>query len=317
MTATPLVAIVGPTGTGKTRLAVALAEAIGGALVNADSRQLRRGLHVGTCAPTAAELHGVACHLLDLADPGEEYTVADWLAAARPLIDALQSRRLHPILVGGTGLYVTALVDGYDLGTAAPDPAMRAARTRQAATPDGLAELLAELARHDPEAVTTIDARNPRRVLRALEIVEAARRPLRSARGSTPRPAALIGLDAPADVHAVWIDARCSAMFADGAILDEVAAALRRGCSAQALRGCGIGYAEALAVIAGGMATADAVRATVRRTIRYAKAQRSYFRRDPRIHWLPAEAETASLTRRALALLAAAGVEPQKAKTYR
>lgn len=317
MTTAPLIAAVGPTCTGKTRLAVALAEAVGGELLNADSRQLRRGLRVGTCKPTGAELRGVACHLLDQADPGEEYTVAHWLAAARPLVDELQSRGVRPIVVGGTGLYVTALVDGYDLGTVAPDPAVRAARTQRAATSEGLAELVAELGRHDLDALTSVDTRNPRRVLRALEIVEAGNGPLRSARQSAPRQAVLIGLDAPAEVHTGWVEARCSAMFLGGAIVDEVAGALERGCSRQALRACGIGYAEALGVLDGVTTTEDAVQTTIRRTIRYAKAQRSYFRRDARIHWLAAAEEGDALLRHALSLVAAASVEPQKAKTYR
>lgn len=313
--APPLIALVGPTCTGKTRLAVALAQALGGELVNADSRQLRRGLRVGTCAPSASDLRGVACHLLEQADPGEDYTVANWLAQARPIVDALQARGVRPIVVGGTGLYVTALVDGYDLGAVAPDPAVRAARTRRAMTAEGLAELVAELARHDPDALSGVDARNPRRVVRALEIVEAGERPLRSARGSTPRPALLLGLDAPPGVHAGWIEARCGAMFAGDALADEVSAALRRGCSPAALRGCGIGYAEALAVLDGALTTDEAVQATIRRTIRYAKAQRSYFRRDRRIQWLPAAEGPDALLRRSLALVTAATADTQKAKT--
>lgn len=315
--APPLIAIVGPTCTGKTRLAVALAREIGGELINADSRQLRRGLRVGTCAPTADDLGGVPCHLLGEAEPGEDYTVAHWLARATPIVDALQASGVPPILVGGTGLYVTALVEGYDLGTAPPDPTVRTARTLRAATEEGLAELVAELARRDPDAVSGIDTRNPRRVIRALEILESRTGSLRAARGSAPRAAVVIGLDAPSDVHAAWIERRCTAMFDSGAILDETSAAIDRGWSAATLARCGIGYEEAMAVLEGRMTGADAARATVRRTIRYAKAQRSYFRRDPGVQWLSADEQPYELLRHALRLAVAAGAGPRPAKTYR
>jgi tRNA dimethylallyltransferase len=302
--AAPLVAIVGPTCTGKTALAVALAGKLRRELINADSRQLRRGLRVGTCAPTAEELRGVPCHLLDEADPGETYTVAHWLARAAPLVDRLHAEGVLPIVVGGTGLYVTALVDGYDLGSAPPDPSLRSERTERAATAAGLEELAAELSRRDPDAVATVDTRNPRRLIRALEILDANAGPLRAARGSTPRRAAWIGLDAPGELHAEWIQRRCAAMFAGGAIVDEVSAALARGCGADALGDCGIGYAEALAVHEGRITVEEAVTATVRRTLRYARSQRSYFRRDARVQWLSAAAAPDALLRDALALIA-------------
>ncbi len=136
----PLLVIAGPTCTGKTALAVAAAQALApAAILNANSRQVRRGLRVGTCAPTAEELHAVSCELLDLCDPGEPFTVADWLMAARPCLDRLDSSGSRAIVAGGTGLYVTALVDGFDLAGGPPDPARRADRTALAATPEGFA----------------------------------------------------------------------------------------------------------------------------------------------------------------------------------
>ena len=117
-----MIVIVGPTCTGKTRLAVALARKLWPAeLLNAESRQLRRGLRAGTCAPTQEEVGEVPCHLLDLADPGQEFTVAGWLEAARRALEVVEARDAQPIVVGGTGLYVTALVEGYDFGGAPPD----------------------------------------------------------------------------------------------------------------------------------------------------------------------------------------------------
>ncbi len=139
MTRPPLV-VVGPTCTGKTSLAVAAALAMAPAeLLNADSRQVRRGLRVGTCAPEPAELRGVPCNLLDLCDPGEAFTVADWLDAARTCLERLDRAGTRAVVAGGTGLYVTALVDGFDLARVPPDPE-RASNARDlASTPEGLA----------------------------------------------------------------------------------------------------------------------------------------------------------------------------------
>jgi tRNA dimethylallyltransferase len=300
-----LVAVVGPTCTGKTSLAVAMAHRLGSAeLLNADSRQLRRGLSVGTCAPTAAELDGVPCHLLDLAEPGEPFTVADWLEAATGALRELEHRGRVPIVVGGTGLYVNALVGGFDFGHAPPDPERRAARSAVAATPAGLATLAAELRERDPAAAADIDLRNPRRVVRALEILDVRGVPLGVARRAQERPAVLIGVDADAALHERWIRDRVAGMFASGALLDETRAALRRGMTAPVLAGCGIGYAEAIDVLGGRTTSEAAAEATVRRTVRYAKAQRRFFRRDRRTHWLRRAGETpAELVDSALALL--------------
>lgn len=300
-----LIAIVGPTCTGKTRLAVALARALWPAeLVNADSRQLRRGLRAGTCAPTPDELGEVACHLLGLADPGQDFTVADWVVAARAVLDDIAAREVQPVVVGGTGLYVTALVDGYDFGGAPPDPSTRRERTRIAETPAGREQLAAELVARDPTAPDVVDVRNARRVIRALEILDARGR-LRDVRGSVPRPAVMIGTDAPRDVHETWVRARCATMFHSGAILDETRAALARGHSAAEVSACGIGYTEALAVLDGALSADDAAAATTRRTLRYARAQRAYLRRDRRITWLDASGSPPELIASALGLVAA------------
>lgn len=302
---TRLIAIVGPTCVGKTRLAVALARALWPAeLVNADSRQLRRGLRAGTCSPAPEELGDVRCHLLDLADPGSDFTVADWLVAARNVLDDMEARDAQPIVVGGTGLYVTALVDGYDFGGVPPDPATRSERTRIARTSSGREQLAAELRRRDPMAAETVDARNARRVIRALEILDVTGS-LSDARGTAPRPAVIIGLDAPRDLHEAWVRQRCAAMFASGAIFEETRATLARGHTAADVGGCGIGYTEALAVLDGALGLDDAAAATTRRTLRYAKAQRTYFRRDRRISWLDASAAPPELVASAMAAVAA------------
>jgi tRNA dimethylallyltransferase len=283
-----LLAIVGPTATGKTPLAVAVAERLAPAeLLNADSRQVIRGLRVATCTPAPEELRGVPSHLFALHDPGAPFTVATWLDAARKALADLQARAAQPVLVGGTGLYVGALVDGLDLARVPADPERRAERDAAAATPEGLQTLAAELAARDPDAATTVDLRNPRRVVRALEILDARGAPLHRARGrTTPIPATLIGLDAPRDLHDALIARRARTMLETGALLDEVHSALGRGVTRGALESAGIGYREALAVIDGQVTTEQAAALVAQRTRRYAKAQRTWFRRDHRIRWL-------------------------------
>jgi tRNA dimethylallyltransferase len=285
---TRLLGIVGPTATGKTAVAVAVAYRLGAAeLLNADSRQVIAGLQVGTCAPTPAELRGVPCHLLALHQPGVPFSVADWLVAARTVLDAVRARAVQPVLCGGTGLYVSALVDGLDLGRVAADPQRRAERAAVATAPGGLERLAAELQARDPEAAQDIDLRNSRRLIRALEILDARGTPLRRARGrSGAMPATLIGLDVPRPLHDAWIAARSQAMFATGALVEEVHSALGRGITRDALESAGIGYREALAVVDGRVTAEQGANLVAQRTRRYAKAQRTWFRRDPRIRWL-------------------------------
>jgi tRNA dimethylallyltransferase len=291
VTAPPLF-IVGATCTGKTTLAIDLARRLRGAeLLNADSRQLRRGLRVGTCAPSPADLHGVAIHLMDLADPGVAFTVADWVAAARRVLDDLARRTVQPVVVGGTGLYVSALVDGLALAGVPGDPSIRERRNQQASSPAGLAELVALLRARDPEGAATTDLRNPRRVIRALEILDGgAGTTLAEARGrSAPLPALLVGLQVAPATHAGWVRDRTTRMFGDGSLAGEVSGALASGVSRAALAVSGIGYTEMLAVLDGQRTAAEAIETTIARTLRYAKAQRTYFRRDRRIHWLRAD----------------------------
>jgi tRNA dimethylallyltransferase len=282
MTATPapVVAVVGPTATGKTALAVLLARAIGSAeLVNADSRQVLRGLHVGTNRPGPEDLEGVPCHLLGITDPG---------AAARACLASLDLRGMRPIVVGGTGLYVRALLDGLELDGAPPDPARRATLNASAASPEGLVALAGELRRRDPEGAAGIDLRNPRRVVRATEIVEACGSLAGRGRTGATRPSVRIGLDAAPDLHRGWIAERARAMLAGG-LLEETAAALARGVPPEALGASGIGYREALAVLDGRLSETAAAAEIVRRTARYAKAQRTWFRADRSVVWLHRE----------------------------
>lgn len=282
-----LIAVVGPTGVGKTPLAVALAERLGDAeLVNADSRQTARGLRVGTCAPTPEELRGVVCHLLDLRDPGEPFTVADWAARAIPLLDELAARGRTAVLVGGSGLYVSAALDGLALAGGPPDPELRRHRDALAATGEGLGALVAELCRRDPDGAAGLDLDNPRRVVRALELVDALGSVAAARRRHPPRAALRVGLEAPRLLHDALIEARARRMLESGAILREVDWALGSGVPPAVLDAAGIGYREALAVRDGRATVEQAVAETTRRTRRYAKAQRTWFRRDRAIRWV-------------------------------
>jgi tRNA dimethylallyltransferase len=283
----PLLVIVGPTCTGKTALAVSAALALAPAeLLNADSRQVRRGLRVGTCAPGPGELRGVPCNLLDLCDPGEPFTVADWLDAARGCLERLDRAGTRAVVAGGTGLYVTALVDGFDLARVPPDPERRVERGDVAGTPEGLETLAAELRRRDPQGAATVDQRNPRRVIRALEILDAGGGSVLATRTrSAARAAVMVGLDLARPEHERWIEHRTASMFDTGALQGEVRMLLDRGHDPRTIAGCGIGYQEALDNLEGRVDVNAAKEATVRRTLRYARAQRTWFRRDPRIRW--------------------------------
>jgi tRNA dimethylallyltransferase len=310
----PTLAIGGPTATGKTVVAVELARRTGAELLNADSRQVVRRLVVGTARPTAAELRGVRCHLLDLCEPGASFTVADWLERARATLADLDARGVPAIVVGGTGQYLRALREGWDFGGVSPRPHSRDELTRQAETPAGLEVLVAEVRARDPTGAATLDIANPRRVVRALEVLRAGGGPLATARGqSGGRELALVVLDADRDAHRDALAARRDAMFATGALLAEVRAELERGTAPAALRRAGIGYGEAVDVLAARVDVDGAEASVARRTARYVKAQRTWFRHEQAALRLErdAQATTAGLAEAVLAAVAMPGGSPR------
>ena len=284
--APPLAGIVGPTASGKTELALALAERLPVEIIVADSRQVYRGMDVGTATPDAAARARVAHHLVDIVDPGRPFTVADWVERARTLVDEIAARGRQPLLVGGTGLYVAALVDGHDYAAQAWSPELRQRLADELET-DGLEALVARLRAADPGAAEAIDVRNPRRVLRALERAEAG------SGGAAPRATpyagrvALIGLERPREVLYRRIDERAAWLFGHG-LLDEVSALQAAGYGPELRPMTGHGYAEAHAYLAGEWTLERAVEVTARRTRQYAKRQLTWFRRDPRLLWIPA-----------------------------
>lgn len=289
--APPLLAVVGATASGKTDLALALARRLPVEILVADSRQVYRGMDVGTAAPDAAARAAVPHHLLDLVAPDEPFTLADWLAAARATVAAVGERGRLPMLVGGTGLYVSALVDGYDLAAQPHDPDLR---SRLAGELDqaGLATLAARLAKVDPAAAARTDLRNPRRVLRALERAEAGGVGEGPRAEPYPGRTVLIGIDRPREVLAARIDTRAHWLFGHG-LLDEVRDLLAAGFGPELAPMSGHGYREAARYLAGASSLDEAIEVTTRRTRQYAKRQLTWFRRDRRIMWLAAGARPA------------------------
>ena len=297
MTGVPghVLAVVGPTAAGKSDVGLALAEALGGEVVNADSMQLYRGMDIGTAKLTPAERRGVPHHLLDIWDVTRAASVADYQSLARAAVDAVLARRRLPILVGGSGLYVRAVLD--DLRFPGTDPAVRDRLEAELAAA-GAPTLHTRLSRVDPAAAAGILPTNGRRIVRALEVVELTGGPF------TPTlpgyeavyAAVQVGLDVP-DLDA-RISARVDRMWALG-LVDEVralaAAGLRDGRTASRA----LGYAQVLRAL-DGLSTMDEARTgTVRATRRFARRQRSWFRRDPRVTWLepgasPADAVAAA-----------------------
>lgn len=284
-------AIVGPTASGKTDLAIGVAERLKGELVSMDSRQIFRHCDIGTNKPSHAELHGVALHGIDVAEPDEPFTVADYQRVALETISGIVDRRHLPVLQGGTGLYLRAVLDGWNLGGAPPDPAFRAA-LEQRLDEEGPDALDADLRRIDPAAADRAQ-RNPRRLIRALEIHAATGRPPSEARASDPPPwsTTVLGLDVPLPELDRRIEARVQRMIDDG-FVDEVRR-IRRDFPTADLRRLGHGYPEMAAVIDGGLSLEAARASTVRQVRQYARRQLTWFRADSRVTWIPADLEVA------------------------
>jgi tRNA dimethylallyltransferase len=281
-----VVAVVGPTATGKTALAVGLARRLGGEVVNADSMQLYRGMDIGTAKPTAAERAGVPHHVYDLWSVREPASVAEYRDHARREIDRLRDTGVVPLLVGGSGLYVRAVLDELDIP--ATDPAVRARLAAELAATSP-AELHARLASVDPDAAAAILPSNGRRIVRALEVVELTGQPFR-ARMPEPAPhypVVGIGLDRdPAELDE-RIAVRVERMWAAGFVAEVealVAEGLREGPTASRA----LGYAQVLASFDGALSPDDARERTVSTTRRFVRRQRSWFRRDPALEWFDA-----------------------------
>jgi tRNA dimethylallyltransferase len=287
----PVVAVVGPTATGKTALAVALAHrlaarGVGAEVVNADSMQLYRGMDIGTAKPTEAERDGVRHHLLDLWHVREPASVAEYRQRARAVVDRLRAEGVVPLLVGGSGLYVRAVLDELDFpGT---DAGVRARLTGELAD-EGPAALHTRLAALDPAAAAAILPSNGRRVVRALEVIELTGQPF-TARLPDPRPhypAVTVGLDRTPEELDERVARRVDLMWAAG-FVDEVAALAADGLREGPTASRALGYAQVLQQFDGELSAAEARERTVTTTRRFVRRQRSWFRRDAATTWFDA-----------------------------
>jgi tRNA dimethylallyltransferase len=305
------VALVGTTASGKSALALAVARRDTAVeIVSVDSMQVYRGMDVGTAKPTPVERAEVPHHLLDIADPWEEFTVARFASEARRAVDDIAARGKRALLVGGTGLYLRAVVD--DLRVPARFPEVRA---ELEAEPDTVA-LHARLAALDPVAAGRMVPTNRRRVVRALEVTIGSGRPFSAAGPGLdaypPSRYHVVGVRLPHEVVAARIGARYARQMADG-FLAETARLLAdaRGLSRTARQA--LGYRELAAHLEQGVPLDEALDLAVRRTRRFARRQASFFRRDPRIRWLGATADPSEVEDALVAELAAADAAADRA----
>jgi tRNA dimethylallyltransferase len=299
------IAVIGPTGTGKSQLALDLAEALGGEIVNADAMQLYRGMDIGTAKLPVEARRGIPHHQLDVLDVTETATVARYQQAAAADVEAIAARGAAPVIVGGSMLYIQSLLD--DWSFPATDPAVRARWERRLAEV-GVGALHAELARRDPAAAAAILPTDGRRTVRALEVVELTGRPFAASapRIGAPRwDTAIVGLDCDTTVLDERLARRTDAMF-DRGLVDEVRGLLGAGLRDGVTASRALGYAQVLAALdagAGPDQLREAREQTYVGTRRYVRRQRSWFRRDHRVTWLDSEkggAEGARLVGEAL-----------------
>ena len=277
-----LIAVVGATGTGKSELALAIADYVRtqgrrAEIVNADAMQLYRGMDIGTAKVPVAERHGIPHHQLDVLDVTDEASVAAYQQAARADVAAVLDAGGVAVLVGGSGLYVSAVL--FDLAFPGTDPELRA-RLEQEHEERGPGVLLERLRALDPAAAAVIDARNPRRLIRAVEIASRSDRVTPSL-PSAPRawrPARVLHLRRDREQLVAGLHERAARMFRDG-LVDEVAGLRERGLEEGRTAHAAIGYAQALDVLRGSLTVADAVEATAVATRKYARRQVSWFRR--------------------------------------
>ncbi|MCX6139924.1 MAG: tRNA (adenosine(37)-N6)-dimethylallyltransferase MiaA [Candidatus Kapabacteria bacterium] len=296
----------GPTASGKTAVALALSSHIRCQIIGADARQIYRGIDIGTAKPSPAELSMVKHHCIDKRDPKETYTAADYSTDARAAIASVPINSL-PILVGGSGLYIAAALDGLSVGGIATDEQTRE-RVQREFDERGRESMYAELESIDPRSAKLYEDRNPRRIQRAIEFYRMTGRPF-SETFDTPRDAAnveamYIGITQDRAVLHARIDARCEHMFASG-LVDETRRLLDEGVDrgAQSLRT--VGYYEAISVIDGIRTEKEALDDLQKSTRRYAKRQGTWFRKDKRYEWINGDVDT--MVRRALAMLNAKG----------
>lgn len=278
--------IGGPTATGKSALALALADRLPGVILSADSRQVYRGFDLGTAKPSASDRQRVPHYLIDCCDPRQQFTLAEYQHQAQTLIDQIhRGEEVMPLLVGGTGLYIEAVVKGLRIPPVAPQPELR-----QQLQALGQAHNYALLQAVDPIAAQRIQPRDPVRTLRALEVFYVSGQPLSSLQGEAPPayPIVYLGLDCDPPVLEQRIARRTEAMVAEGLVAEVEGLAQRYGADLPLLQT--LGYGEILRYLQGDWRLDQAIAAIVTHTRQFAKRQRTWFRHRAQVHWLNAAA---------------------------
>jgi tRNA dimethylallyltransferase len=283
----PVILFVGPTAAGKTRIAIDVALRMKNAeIISCDSRLFYRGMNIGTAKPTHEEMRGVVHHMIDIADPSETLSLGEYQKQTGELIQQIHTRNHIPFLVGGTGQYIRAAVEGWDIPEVLPNPRLREFLEVLGKSGDG--QIIQRwLQRLDPISYAQIDLRNPRRVLRALEVILFTGRPFSSQRVKTESPYHLIqiGLNMPRTVLFERIDARIDQMILEG-FEDEARKLLENGIDPSLPSMSAIGYSEMAAMMTGKMSLDEAVTLMKRRTHAYVRRQANWFKADDRsIHW--------------------------------
>ena len=282
----PLVVILGPTAVGKTELAIQLALRLGGEIVSADSRLLYRGMDIGTAKPSLEQRRQVPHHLIDVADPDQNWSLTLFKNSAREVIEDIHKRNRIPILVGGTGQYIRAIVEDWQIPAVKPDMELRRALENWVAEigQDGLHARLAVL---DPQAAAKIDSRNLRRTIRALEVIFRSGNKFsgQQLRGKPTYQLIQVGLTLPRAELYKRIDSRIDRMIAEG-LIAEVQQLLRQGYSPELASFSAIGYSEIIDYLQGKITLVEAVKITRRRTRQFVRRQANWFKSDdPSISW--------------------------------
>ena len=289
----PLIVILGPTAVGKTEISIELARRLNGEIVSADSRLFYRGMDIGTAKPTSAVQSRVSHHLIDVVDPNENWSLAAFQRAAYEAIDDIQTRKRLPFLVGGTGQYVKAVIEGWNIPEMKPHPALRAALAKWAEQigPQGLYDRLKVL---DPIAVGRIDPQNLRRTIRALEVILYTGKPFSSQRGKigSRYRTLLLGLNLPRPVLYARIDNRIQNML-DAGLINEVRSLLALGYSPNLPAFSAIGYRQIISYLQGDISLEEAVLLMKRYTRQFVRRQANWFKlEDPEICWFQAGPES-------------------------
>ena len=284
-----ILVVAGPTASGKTNFAVQLAKHFGGEVVSADSIQIYRELNIASAKPSAKEMQGVPHHLLDFVSPFERFSVADYVKMAKACIADIHARNRLPIVAGGTGLYISSLIDNIEFAEEETDASVRE-KLWQEAEEKGIEPLYARLSELDPKAAEKIHPNNKKRVIRALEIYETTGLTLteqneRSRRKPSPYDARMVALCPPRELLYERIDKRVDAMVEDG-LFEEAKALQNMGLNKEMQSMQGIGYKEVFNYLDGKVSREKCLEEIKKATRHYAKRQLTWFRRDARYLWL-------------------------------